>query len=84
LIDDDASVQFIAEIVWCAGSMITAQDSRNFEKHGGAFVEILKRAGHDCVWGWLPAGISRSGLRQALIERIGRPLGTGDFSHFFG
>ena len=54
LIDDDASVQLVADHFLVRGfnhfMYYSAQDNWAFEKHGEAFAEILKRAGHDCTW----------------------------------
>jgi len=54
VIDDKASAQLVAEHFLVRGfnhfMYYSAQNNWAFEKHGEAFVELLRRTGHDCAW----------------------------------
>ena len=54
LIDDDASARLVAEHFLVRGfnhfMYYSAQNNWAFDRHGEAFVEILRQAGRNCAW----------------------------------
>ena len=74
LIDDNASVRLVAEHFLVRGfnrfMYYSAQENWAFEKHGEAFVEVLKQAGHECSWiRWHKSSVYSTGRMQWKDKR---------------
>ena len=74
LIDDNASVRLVAEHFLTRGfnrfMYYSAQDNWAFEKHGEAFVEVLKQSGHECAWiRWHKSSLYSTGRMQWKDKR---------------